>query len=59
MSDLPKDPAILLSYINTQLRDFYPSLDELCSSLGADKQTICDILAQIDYSYEETSNQFV
>ena len=59
MSDLPKDPAILLSYINTQLRDFYPSLDELCSSLGTDKQTICDILAQIDYSYEETSNQFV
>ena len=24
--NLPKDPAILLSYINTQLRDFYPSL---------------------------------
>jgi len=23
--ELPKDPAILLSYINTQLRDFYPS----------------------------------
>ncbi len=30
---LPKDPVILLSYINTQLRDFYPSLDELCKSL--------------------------
>ncbi|MBS1470696.1 MAG: DUF4250 domain-containing protein, partial [Lachnospiraceae bacterium] len=28
MTVLPKDPVILLSYINTQLRDFYPSLDE-------------------------------
>ena len=49
MTVLPKDPVILLSYINTQLRDFYPSLDELCSSLNADKQTLCNTLAQIDY----------
>jgi len=48
MTVLPKDPVILLSYINTQLRDFYPNLDELCSTL-----------AQIDYYYDETSNQFV
>ena len=59
MTVLPKDPVILLSYINTQLRDFYPSLDELCSSLNADKQTLCNTLAQIDYYYDETSNQFV
>ena len=58
MTVLPKDPVILLSYINTQLRDFYPSLDELCSSLNADKQTLCSTLAQIDYYYE-ASNQFV
>lgn len=59
MTVLPKDPVILLSYINTQLRDFYPSLDELCSSLNAYKQTLCNTLAQIDYYYDETSNQFV
>ena len=53
MTVLPKDPVILLSYINTQLRDFYPS------SLNADKQTLCNTLAQIDYYYDETSNQFV
>ena len=56
---LPKDPVILLSYINTQLRDFYPNLDELCSSLSADNQTLCSTLAQIDYYYDETYNQFV
>ncbi len=59
MNNLPNDPVILLSYLNTQLRDFYPTLDELCSSLDADKKQICDTLAQIDYSYDETSNQFV
>ena len=36
---LPEDPFILLSYINTQLRDFYPSLEELQKSLGVDVQT--------------------
>ncbi|HJB69908.1 MAG TPA: DUF4250 domain-containing protein, partial [Candidatus Flavonifractor avistercoris] len=30
---LPKDPVILLSVINTKLRDFYPSLDALCDDL--------------------------
>ena len=24
---LPQDPMILLSYLNTKLRDFYPTLD--------------------------------
>ena len=36
-SQIPKDPAILLSYINTQLRDRYPSLEELCASLNIDQ----------------------
>lgn len=59
MNNLPKDPVILLSYINTQLRDFYPNLDELCSSLSQDKKTICDTLSQIDYFYDNESNQFI
>ena len=32
MTGIPRDPVMLLSYINTQLRDFYPSLEELCSA---------------------------
>ena len=28
---MPKDPVMLLSYVNTQLRDFYPSLAEFCA----------------------------
>ena len=30
MATIPRDPVMLLSYVNTQLRDFYPSLEALC-----------------------------
>ena len=33
---IPEDPVILLSFVNTKLRDEYPSLDELCASLGGE-----------------------
>lgn len=56
---LPEDPFILLSYINTQLRDFYPSLEELQKSLGVDVQTIEHKLSAIDYHYDASRNQFV
>ncbi|MER2055881.1 MAG: DUF4250 domain-containing protein, partial [Clostridia bacterium] len=32
---LPKDPVILLSYVNTKLRDEYVSLQELCRAEDA------------------------
>ena len=43
--NLPKDPVMLLSVINTKLRDRYPSLDALCDDLGAprgDRRTARD-----------------
>lgn len=56
---LPNDPIMLLSYINTQLRDNYESLAELCASLDVDKQEILDKLAAVNYEYDETLNKFV
>ena len=56
---LPQDPVILLSYINTQLRDQYPSLEELCRTLGADEASIRETLAGINYVYDAGQNQFV
>ena len=56
---LPQDPVILLSYINTQLRDFYPSLKELGKSLDADIDAIREKLSGIGYEYSEEKNQFV
>ena len=42
---LPKDPAILLSCVNTKLRDEYPSLSELCAALDADRAELESTLA--------------
>ena len=58
MSRIPKDPVMLMSYLNTQLRDNYASLEELCRSLDLDQTEVEEKLAQIDYHYEAESNQF-
>lgn len=50
---------ILLSYVNTKLRDFYPSLDALCDDLQADKDEISQKLAVLDCQYDPDRNQFV
>ena len=56
---IPKDPAILLSFVNTRLRDEYPSLSELCAALDADETEIRNILAALDYRYDPGRNQFI
>ncbi len=55
---IPKDPAILVSFLNTQLRDFYPSLEEFCKSNNCDMQEIISKLARIGYAYDENQNRF-
>ena len=57
--NIPNDPMMLVSYLNTQLRDFYPSLEELCKSLDLDQQQICDKLKTVDYSYDAATNRFI
>lgn len=56
---LPKDPMILLSYVNTQLRDFYPSLEAMCKSLCVSQTDIEKQLKLIDYEYDKALNKFV
>ncbi|MBR1741159.1 MAG: DUF4250 domain-containing protein [Lachnospiraceae bacterium] len=56
--NIPKDPLILLSFINTKLRDFYPSLDVLCEDLEIKKDSLTETLAQVDYHYDPSANQF-
>ena len=57
--DLPKDPAILVSVLNTKLRDFYPSLDALCDDLEADKSELISRCSVIGYEYSAGRNQFI
>lgn len=56
--NLPKDKVMLLSVINTALRDKYNSLDELCENESVDKEQIIKDLAVIDYEYKAEVNQF-
>lgn len=56
---IPKDPVMRLSYVNTQLRDNYSSLDDFCKSLDVEKEDIIRSLKNIHYEYDEKLNQFV
>ena len=55
---LPQDPIILLSAVNTKLRDEYPSLDELCAALDADRETLVRKLGEAGFTYDAARNQF-
>ena len=59
MDKLPKDPIILLSYVNTQLRDFYHSLELFCQDKGVDIAALTETLGQADYVYDEKLNRFI
>ena len=54
-----KDPIILLSYINTKLRDNYLNLDILCEDLNLNKVEINAILNKIGCYYDIALNKFV
>lgn len=56
--NIPNDPIILLSFINTKLRDFYTSLDALCEDLSIEKSELISKLGNVGYNYDETQNQF-
>ena len=55
---LPEDPMMLLSYVNTQLRDFCKSLDEFCNSQDVSAEELKKKLKTIDYEYDEKLNKF-
>ncbi|MCR5691618.1 MAG: DUF4250 domain-containing protein [Eubacterium sp.] len=57
--DIPHDPIILVSYVNTKLRDQFATLDEFCRTYDVDETKLREILGDIDYQYDETTNQFV
>ncbi len=59
---LPKDPVILLSYVNTQLRDNYSSLDALSEGLDLSKEDLNEVietLKKAGYEYLASQNKFI
>ena len=57
--NLPNDPMICLSVVNTKLRDYYKDLDALCLDLDVDKELLIEKLSIIDYEYDSNRNKFV
>ena len=55
---IPNDPVMLLSYINTQLRDNYKDLEDLCDRLEVSRSEIEEKLGKISYRYNKDLNQF-
>lgn len=56
---LPEDPMILLSYINTKLRDNYSKLDLLCDDLEINREELENKLSAVDFKYNPELNRFV
>lgn len=56
--ELPNDPAMLLSFINMKLRDFYPSLDMLCQDMNIDRNELESKLLNAGFEYNAELNKF-
>ncbi|GFI14252.1 MAG: DUF4250 domain-containing protein [Muribaculaceae bacterium] len=56
--ELPKDPFMLLSVVNTKLRDCYADLDALCEDMGIDRAALEHELAAAGFEYMPEINQF-
>ena len=56
---IPNDPMILLSYVNTKLRDSYSSLDEMCDDLQIDRKELEQKLEAVDCTSDEKLNKFM
>ena len=58
MDNLPQDPFILLSYVNTKLRDDYSSLDLMCEDLGIERKALETKLREAGFEYSPENNKF-
>lgn len=54
---LPNDPIMLVSFLNTKLRDDDMTLDQIIETNGGDINTIKTKLNQAGYEYDNTVNQ--
>lgn len=57
--NIPNDPVMLLSFVNTQLRDFFTTLDLFCENFNVNCSELEAKLKSIDYEYDAATNQFV
>ncbi|MBR1815639.1 MAG: DUF4250 domain-containing protein [Lachnospiraceae bacterium] len=59
LESLPKDNMMLLSFINTRLRDDGIDLDSFLRQFDVSKKDVTDRLDSIGYTYNVELNRFV
>ncbi|MDE6372955.1 MAG: DUF4250 domain-containing protein [Clostridia bacterium] len=57
MDNLPQDDFILLSLVNTRLRDGQ-SLSDFCADYRADENVLIQRLLRAGYAYDAEQNRF-
>jgi len=58
MCKIPKDPIMLLSFVNLKLRDECSTLDVFCENYNITQEILTKSLSSIDYYYVKSENQF-
>lgn len=58
MNNLPTDPIMLYSVVNTKLRDEYPTLEDLCDAFDISSDDLQSRLAAVGFTYDPATNQF-
>ncbi|MBE5946973.1 MAG: DUF4250 domain-containing protein [Lachnospiraceae bacterium] len=56
---LPQDPIMLLSFLNTRMRDEKLTLEELCKQFQVSQTEIEDKLDKVGYTYNNELGKFV
>ena len=56
---LPNDPMMLLSFVNTRMRDDKLSLEELCKQFDVETKEIEEKLDKIGYTYNNDLKKFL
>lgn len=55
---IPQDPAMLLSFVNMKLRDYYQSLEQLCDDMDINQEELTAKLREAGFEYSEELNKF-
>lgn len=58
MNKLPNDPFMLFSVVNMKLRDENITLSQFCENYNVDIDEISEKMAEIGFSYDESTNRF-
>ena len=58
MTEMPKDPFMLMSWLNMKLRDCYTDLDNLCEDLDLDRSELEARMKDAGFEYSEENRRF-